>query len=121
MKELLCTGFMSNRGRQIVASYLVNDLGLDWRFGAEYFEQQLLDHDPAVNYGNWAYIAGVGADARQNRYFSIPKQSKLYDPHGIYVKTWLTQLKSPSFKEANSHQKKQKNLIDYFSQSNNIE
>ena len=51
---------MSNRGRQNVASYLVHDLNLDWRLGAGYFEAQLIDYDPASNWGNWAYIAGVG-------------------------------------------------------------
>ncbi|EEC81120.1 hypothetical protein OsI_23997 [Oryza sativa Indica Group] len=58
MKELLATGFMSNRGRQIVCSFLVRDMGIDWRMGAEWFETCLLDYDPASNYGNWTYGAG---------------------------------------------------------------
>ncbi|KAM7267167.1 hypothetical protein ACFE04_009333 [Oxalis oulophora] len=74
MKELSMTGFMSNRGRQIVCSFLVRDMGLDWRMGAEWFETCLLDYDPCSNYGNWAYGAGVGNDPREGRYFSIPKQ-----------------------------------------------
>ena len=58
MRELARTGWMSNRGRQNVASFLVKDLGLDWRLGAEWFESQLLDHDVCSNYGNWNYAAG---------------------------------------------------------------
>ena len=58
MRELRRTGWMSNRGRQNVASFLVKDLGLDWRLGAEWFESQLLDHDVCSNYGNWNYAAG---------------------------------------------------------------
>ncbi|KAM7266964.1 hypothetical protein ACFE04_009130 [Oxalis oulophora] len=93
MKELSMTGFMSNRGRQIVCSFLVRDMGLDWRMGAEWFETCLLDYGPCSNYGNWAYGAGVGNDPREGRYFSIPKQAKTYDPEGEYVAYWLPQLK----------------------------
>uniref|UniRef100_A0A7N0TB22 Cryptochrome DASH n=1 Tax=Kalanchoe fedtschenkoi TaxID=63787 RepID=A0A7N0TB22_KALFE len=75
MKELSTTGFMSNRGRQIVCSFLVRDMGIDWRMGAEWFETCLLDYDPCSNYGNWTYGAGVGNDPREDRYFSIPKQA----------------------------------------------
>ncbi|XP_030475510.1 cryptochrome DASH, chloroplastic/mitochondrial isoform X1 [Syzygium oleosum] len=92
MKELSTTGFMSNRGRQIVCSFLVRDMGLDWRMGAEWFETCLLDYDPCSNYGNWTYGAGVGNDPREDRYFSIPKQAKTYDPEGEYVAFWLPQL-----------------------------
>ena len=59
MRELRHSGWMSNRGRQNVASFLVKDLGLDWRLGAEWFESQLLDHDVCSNYGNWNYAAGL--------------------------------------------------------------
>nr|CAD1832019.1 unnamed protein product [Ananas comosus var. bracteatus] len=92
MKELSTTGFMSNRGRQIVCSFLVRDMGIDWRMGAEWFETCLLDYDPASNYGNWTYGAGVGNDPREDRYFSIPKQAKTYDPEGEYVAYWLPEL-----------------------------
>ncbi|KDP33432.1 hypothetical protein JCGZ_07003 [Jatropha curcas] len=92
MKELLSTGFMSNRGRQIVCSFLVRDMGIDWRMGAEWFETCLLDYDPCSNYGNWTYGAGVGNDPREDRYFSIPKQAQTYDPEGEYVAYWLPQL-----------------------------
>lgn len=88
MKELLQTGFMSNRGRQNVASYLVHDMGIDWRMGASFFEHYLLDHDPASNYGNWIYVSGVGNDPRENRKFNIKKQQSMYDGEGRFVKRW---------------------------------
>jgi deoxyribodipyrimidine photo-lyase len=89
MIELKLTGFMSNRGRQNVASYLCNDLKLDWRYGAAYFEQQLIDYDVCSNWGNWAYLAGVGNDPRGNRYFNIEKQAQDYDKDKDYRKLWL--------------------------------
>ncbi len=92
MRELAATGFMSNRGRQNVASFLTKNLGIDWRMGAEWFESRLVDYDVCSNYGNWNYTAGVGNDARGFRYFNIPKQSKDYDAKGHYVKHWLPQL-----------------------------
>lgn len=92
MRELLLTGFMSNRGRQNVASYLVKDLGVDWRMGATWFEAMLIDYDPCSNWGNWNYVAGVGNDPRENRYFNVPSQSRRYDPKGHYLRTWLPEL-----------------------------
>jgi deoxyribodipyrimidine photo-lyase len=89
MNELRLTGFMSNRGRQIVASYLCNDLKLDWRYGAAYFEQELIDYDVASNWGNWAYLAGVGNDPRGNRYFDVAKQARQYDAGGEYRRRWI--------------------------------
>ncbi|KAJ0090680.1 hypothetical protein Patl1_12726 [Pistacia atlantica] len=94
MKELSATGFMSNRGRQIVCSFLVRDMGIDWRMGAEWFETLLLDYDPCSNYGNWTYGAGVGNDPREDRYFSIPKQAQTYDPEGEYAAYWLPELQA---------------------------
>lgn len=88
MRELNATGFMSNRGRQNVASYLVHDLGQDWRAGAAYFEHQLLDYDPCSNYGNWNYIAGVGNDPRAGRKFNVAGQAERYDPQGEYIHLW---------------------------------
>jgi len=92
MRELNATGFMSNRGRQIVASFLINNLKLNWQMGAEYFESLLIDYDPCSNYGNWNYLAGVGNDPHENRVFNLSFQSKKYDPDGSYVKYWLTEL-----------------------------
>ena len=87
MRELAATGFMSNRGRQNVASYLIHDLHQDWRWGAAFFEHQLIDHDAASNWGNWKYIAGTGTDVRDTA-FDVPQQAKRYDPQGRYVRTW---------------------------------
>jgi deoxyribodipyrimidine photo-lyase len=92
LRELATTGFMSNRGRQNVASFLTKNLGLDWRLGAEWFESCLMDYDVCSNYGNWAYTAGVGNDGRRFRYFNILKQAQDYDPQGTYVKLWLPEL-----------------------------
>ncbi|MBN8643366.1 MAG: DASH family cryptochrome [Flavobacteriales bacterium] len=89
MIELKLTGFMSNRGRQNVASYLINDLQLDWRLGAAYFEEQLIDYDVSSNWGNWAYLAGVGNDPRTNRYFNIEKQANDYDKSKVFRNLWL--------------------------------
>ena len=89
MIELKLTGFMSNRGRQNVASYLCHDLKLDWRYGASYFEQQLIDYDVCSNWGNWAYLAGVGNDPRGDRYFNSDKQANDYDSKKTYRKLWI--------------------------------
>ena len=94
MRELAATGFMSNRGRQNVASFLVKDLHINWQMGADYFESTLIDYDPCSNWGNWNYIAGVGSDPRENRYFNILKQAKRYDGKGDYVKIWCPELSS---------------------------
>jgi len=91
MRELLKTGWMSNRGRQNVASFLVKDLKLDWRLGAEWFESMLLDHDVCSNYGNWNHAAGIGSDPR-DRKFNVIKQGLDYDPNGEYVKQWVPEL-----------------------------
>jgi deoxyribodipyrimidine photo-lyase len=88
MKQLNATGYMSNRGRQITASCLVNELGVDWRYGAAYFQDKLIDHDVASNWGNWRYIAGVGADPRGGRHFNLTKQMQSYDPNGEFVAKW---------------------------------
>eukprot|EP00467_Chlorarachnion_reptans_P004904 CAMPEP_0114505320 /NCGR_PEP_ID=MMETSP0109-20121206/10792_1 /TAXON_ID=29199 /ORGANISM="Chlorarachnion reptans, Strain CCCM449" /LENGTH=496 /DNA_ID=CAMNT_0001683755 /DNA_START=387 /DNA_END=1877 /DNA_ORIENTATION=- len=92
MRELRRTGFMSNRGRQNVASYLVHDLGVDWRFGADHFESLLLDHDVCSNYGNWVAAAGL-TGGRINR-FNMSKQAKDYDKEGKFVKLWCPELKA---------------------------
>lgn len=90
MKQLNATGYMSNRGRQIVASCLVHELQLDWRYGAAYFEQQLIDFDVASNWGNWQYLAGVGADPRGHRHFDLSKQAAQFDPDNKFIETWLS-------------------------------
>jgi deoxyribodipyrimidine photo-lyase len=90
MLELKQTGFMSNRGRQNVASFFCNELNMDWRFGAAYFEEHLIDYDVCSNWGNWAYLAGVGNDPRGHRYFNIEKQANDYDKNYMFRNLWLT-------------------------------
>jgi deoxyribodipyrimidine photo-lyase len=89
MREIYHTGFMSNRGRQNVASFLVKDLGQHWYTGAAWFESQLIDYDVCSNYGNWTYLAGVGNDPRNNRWFNVESQAERYDGDGTYRKLWL--------------------------------
>lgn len=89
MRQLSATGYLSNRGRQIAASCLINELQGDWRYGAGWFEQQLIDYDVAANWGNWQYIAGVGADARGGRHFNLAKQTEIYDADGSFRERWL--------------------------------
>ena len=92
MRELNSTGYMSNRGRQNVASFLAQNLNFDWRWGAAWFESKLIDYDVCSNWGNWAYNATVGHDPR-NRYFNIVGQARKYDKKGEYVRHWLPELK----------------------------
>ncbi len=90
MRELKYTGFMSNRGRQNVASYLIHDLEIDWRLGAEYFESKLIDHDVTSNTCSWNSIGGFFG-GRVNK-FNVIKQSKDYDSAGEYIKHWIPAL-----------------------------
>ena len=91
MAELSITGYVSNRLRQVVASYLVHDMGCDWRAGAAWFEAQLIDYDVYSNQGNWLYIAGRGTDPRNGRRFNIQKQAHEHDPDGAYRRLWSAQ------------------------------
>jgi len=91
MRELAATGFMSNRGRQNVCSFLAIDLNHDWRMGAYWFEEMLLDYDVYSNWYNWCAGAGM-TGGRLNR-FNIVKQSKDYDQQGDYVRYWCPELK----------------------------
>ena len=88
MRELAATGWLSNRMRQIVASYLIHDLGCDWRAGAAWFEAQLVDYDVYSNQGNWLYIAGRGTDPRGGRRFDPDRQAAMYDADGAYRALW---------------------------------
>jgi deoxyribodipyrimidine photo-lyase len=93
MRELLITGYISKRSRQVVACYLVNDLQQDWRHGAAWFEERLIDYDPASNWGNWAYLAGVASDPHYNHLFNALRQARQYDPEAAYVSLWLPELR----------------------------
>lgn len=90
MRELAATGYLSNRLRQVAASYLVHALGGDWRAGAAWFESQLVDYDVYSNQGNWLYIAGRGTDPRGGRRFNAQKQAQEHDPDGLYRRLWGT-------------------------------
>ena len=88
MRELAVTGYLSNRMRQNVASYLIHDLSGDWRAGAAWFESRLLDYDVYSNQGNWLYVAGRGTDPRGTRRFDPVKQARDYDPQAYYRQLW---------------------------------
>ncbi|MBU3629390.1 DASH family cryptochrome [Polynucleobacter sp. AP-Reno-20A-A9] len=89
MRELQRTGYLSNRLRQVVASYWIYDMKGDWQAGAAWFESQLIDYDVYSNQGNWLYIAGKGTDPRGGRPFNVFKQTQDHDPEGIYRRIWL--------------------------------
>ena len=95
MKELINTGYMHNRGRLIVSSFLCKDLHMDWRLGEQYFATTLIDYDPINNNGGWQWTSGTGTDA--SPYFRILNpwiQSKKFDPNADYIKKWLPELKN---------------------------
>ncbi len=95
MRELVATGFMHNRVRMIVASFLVKDLHLDWRLGEQFFSRHLSDYDPAVNNGNWQWAASTGCDAQPYfRIFNPWSQQQKYDYQCVYIKQWVTELQS---------------------------
>lgn len=89
MHKLNATGYISNFSRQMVASYLVNELEVDWRRGAAYFEEKLIDYSPASNWGNWAYVAGIGRNTRDDRYFNSGKNPDELDTKGDFITRWL--------------------------------
>ncbi len=86
--ELTATGYISNRSRQILASYLIYEVGLDWKIGGAFYEAHLHDYDVFVNWGNWQYIAGVKFDPRGGRRFNLDLQQEKYDPEGTYIRKW---------------------------------
>lgn len=90
MTELNQTGFISNIARQTAALYLINNLEVSWIFGAAYFEEKLIDYNPASNWGNWANVAGVGNDQKSKSVFDLDKNIKNLDPKGNYATTWAS-------------------------------
>ncbi len=95
MRELNSSGFMHNRVRMIVASFLTKDLHIDWRWGEKYFAERLIDYDPAVNNGSWQWSASTGCDAQPYfRVFNPRLQSEKYDPECVYIKRWVPELAS---------------------------
>jgi deoxyribodipyrimidine photo-lyase len=93
MRQLAQTGWIANRARMIVASFLVKDLLIDWRWGERWFMQQLVDGDPALNNGNWQWVAGTGTDAAPYfRIFNPVTQGQKHDPEGTYIRRWVPEL-----------------------------
>jgi deoxyribodipyrimidine photo-lyase len=93
MKQLLATGWMHNRVRMIVASFLVKDLHLPWQWGAKYFMKHLVDGDIASNQHGWQWTAGTGTDASPYfRIFNPISQGEKFDPNGTYVRSWIPEL-----------------------------
>jgi deoxyribodipyrimidine photo-lyase len=100
MRQLNATGFMHNRVRMIVASFLVKDLHIDWRWGEKYFAQRLVDYDPSVNNGNWQWAASTGCDAVPYfRVFNPWLQQKRFDPEAVYIRTWVEELKEATVQQ----------------------
>lgn len=99
MRQLNQTGFMHNRVRMIVASFLTKDLHINWLWGEKYFAQQLVDYDPALNNGNWQWCASTGCDSQPYfRIFNPWLQQKKYDSDCVYIKTWIPELKNSEAK-----------------------
>ena len=92
MRQLRVEGFMHNRARMLTASFLVKELGIDWRLGARHFLDWLVDGDVANNSGNWQWIAGTGNDTRPNRRFNLIRQAQRHDPDGAYVRRYVPEL-----------------------------
>lgn len=112
MREMNQTGFMHNRVRMIVASFLVKDMHIDWRWGEKYFAKTLIDYDPSVNNGNWQWAASTGCDAQPYfRIFNPWSQGEKFDPDCIYIKRWIPELDSLSPKQIHAwHKENHTNL-----------
>lgn len=115
MRELNTTGYMHNRVRMIVSSFLVKDLHIDWKWGERYFASKLVDYDPCVNNGNWQWAASTGADSQPYfRIFNPWLQQKKFDPECLYIKKWIPELEGLSSKAIHSMDKGQQLLgVDY--------
>ncbi|KKP36099.1 MAG: Deoxyribodipyrimidine photo-lyase [candidate division TM6 bacterium GW2011_GWF2_32_72] len=107
MHELNTTGFMHNRVRMITASFLIKDLHINWLWGEKYFAQNLVDYDPAVNNGNWQWVASTGCDAQPYfRIFNPWNQQKRFDPGCEYIKKWIPELKNVPARDIHNWHKK---------------
>lgn len=114
MRQLNETGFMHNRVRMIVASFLTKDLHIDWRTGEKYFAQHLVDYDPAVNNGNWQWCASTGCDAQPYfRIFNPWLQQKKFDPACEYIKQFVQELEKLSAAEIHARQSSDKEINGY--------
>jgi len=102
MRELNKTGYLSPEGRFFVASFLVEELKVNWQIGAEYFESILVDYDPSSNWVNWNHIGGVSLDSKEDRYCNIVTRARKIDPHGDFIREWLPEL--ASIQNSNVHE-----------------
>ena len=114
MRELNTTGYMHNRVRMIVASFLTKDLHISYVHGEKYFAQKLLDYDPALNNGNWQWAASTGCDGQPYfRIFNPWRQQLRFDPECSYIKKWIPELESLTPKEIHNYHKKNVYVKDY--------
>lgn len=96
MRQLLAEGWMHNRARMVVGSFLTRRLGIPWQDGARHFTRLLVDGDPANNAGGWQWVAGTGTDPRRSRSFNPVLQAERYDPAGAYIRRWVPELSGVS-------------------------
>ncbi len=114
MRELNETGFMHNRARMIVASFLTKDLHIDWRWGERYFAQKLVDYDPCVNNGSWQWAASTGCDAQPYfRIFNPWLQQKRFDPDAAYIHRWVPELRALAPRQLHELDKSPQRLLGY--------
>ena len=107
MRQLNETGFMHNRVRMVVASLLIKDMHIDWQWGERYFAQKLVDYDPAVNNGNWQWVASTGCDSQPYfRIFNPWLQQKKFDPEAEYIKRWVPELRNATAAQIHAAEKK---------------
>ncbi len=113
MRQLLAEGWMHNRARMVVASFLTKQLGVDWRIGAAHFMRWLVDGDVANNYGNWQWVAGTGNDTRPNRVLNPLRQAHRFDPTGDYVRRYVPELADVAGKAVHEPWKLERQPPDY--------
>jgi deoxyribodipyrimidine photo-lyase len=98
LRQLSATGWMHNRARMIVASYLVKDLLINWQWGETYFAEKLMDFELSANNGNWQRAAGTGCDAAPYfRIFNPTTQAEKFDPQSLYIKKWIPEFNTKSY------------------------
>jgi deoxyribodipyrimidine photo-lyase len=114
MRQLNQTGYLHNRARLIVSSFLIKDLMINWQWGEKYFAQKLVDYDPAVNNGNWQWVASTGTDMQPYfRIFNPWTQQEKFDAECEYIKKWVPELKDIDTKTIHNWYKSDKQIKGY--------